>query len=49
MQKVITIDQAYVWYIEEKFDDIMPFSSTTEPDFIDYLYDRGIMVADECE
>lgn len=44
MSKYIRKEEAYDLYLEECYDEIMPFEDHKEPDFIEYLSNRGLIV-----
>lgn len=46
MKNVITEQEAYDMYLKSGLEDIYPFRSYYEYDFIQYLYTQGITVLD---
>lgn len=49
MSNLITTADAYEMYLREGYEDIMPFNSPYERDFLEYLGDCGIVVIDGSE
>lgn len=47
MADIITTADALEMYLNEGFDNVMPFTSDYERDFLEYLGDRGIVVIDD--
>ena len=45
--KTITEVEAYKLYLQEDYDQILPFKSKIEPDFVEYLESRGLHVISE--
>ena len=46
---IITTADAYEMYLAEGYQNLMPFNSTYEHDFLEYLGNRGIVVIDDEE
>lgn len=49
MEKIMTFEEAYQLYLQNRYDDIMPFSSEYESDFVDYLAENGCTVVDDMQ
>ena len=46
MDKVITEEEAYKMYLDSGMEDVMPFRSWLQDDFVGYLLLRGLVVLD---
>lgn len=47
MSDLMTTADAYEMYLCEGYQELMPFSSNYEYDFLEYLGSRGVVVIDE--
>lgn len=46
MEKILTYEDAYLMYEQNRWDDVMPFESDYEEDFVSYLEDSGYTLVD---
>ena len=46
MKQIITKDQAYKMYLESGMEELMPFNSPYEPNYLEWLRAAGYVIID---